>query len=154
MKNIVDYPNYLIDEKGIIYSKKSNKYMKPYLSCKKYLRISLWTNGKRNQLYVHRLVAETFIPNPENKPEVNHIDGDKVNNNVSNLEWVTPKENMKHAYTLKHLNMGNRKINKTTVKKIRQKYIPRKHTILMLSKEYGISESQIQRIVNNENWIL
>lgn len=63
-----------------------------------YMYVSLTRNCKSLNKTVHRLVAEAFIPNPDNKPQVNHIDGDKTNNNASNLEWVTKSENMKHAY--------------------------------------------------------
>lgn len=62
-----------------------------------YARVALKNNGELKNCLVHRLVAQAFIPNPKNKPQVNHKDGNKLNNHVSNLEWVTPKENLQHA---------------------------------------------------------
>lgn len=64
----------------------------------RYDQISYQENGKQKHVTVHRLMAEAFIPNPGNKPQVNHIDGDPGNNNLENLEWVTAKENIQHAY--------------------------------------------------------
>lgn len=63
----------------------------------KYFQVSLWKENKSKNYYVHRLLAETFIPNPENKPEVNHIDGNRQNNALENLEWCTRIENVAHA---------------------------------------------------------
>jgi hypothetical protein len=60
--------------------------------------VELWKDNKRKRMMVHRLVAEAFLDNPEGKPQVNHKDGDPSNNNVSNLEWATNGENLKHAY--------------------------------------------------------
>lgn len=62
-----------------------------------YYRVNLFVNNKGYKFAVHRLVAMAFLPNPDNKPEVNHIDGDRSNNQASNLEWVTKSENMQHA---------------------------------------------------------
>ena len=62
-----------------------------------YKQVSLWKENKGTSYYIHRLVAEAFIPNPEGKPEVNHIDGNRQNNHISNLEWVTSGENSLHA---------------------------------------------------------
>lgn len=66
----------------------------------KYISVGLWKDNKPAYKYIHRLVAEAFIPNPENKPYVNHKDGDPSNNKVDNLEWCTALENMKHAKEL------------------------------------------------------
>lgn len=65
---------------------------------KKYLAVTGMVRGKQKHFYVHRLIAEAFIPNPLNKPQVNHIDGNASNNNLNNLEWVTARENVVHAY--------------------------------------------------------
>ena len=76
---------------------KKEKIMKPS-NRGGYLRISLSKDGISKSFYIHRLVAESFIPNLDGKKEVNHIDGNKKNNNASNLEWSTRSENMKHAF--------------------------------------------------------
>jgi hypothetical protein len=74
------------------------KFLQPALNSKGYLRVTLLV--KNNRRLVHRLVATTYIPNPENKKQVNHIDGNKMNNVVHNLEWVTNSENQKHRAIL------------------------------------------------------
>lgn len=70
--------------------------LKGWIDAGGYLMVGFNKENKRKAVKVHRLVAEYFIPNPENKREVNHIDRNKLNNHISNLEWCTPKENMKH----------------------------------------------------------
>lgn len=96
--NIPNHPNYLISKTGYICSLKRKMIMKPSRCGAGYL--GLYLDGKKE--LVHRLVALTFIKNPKNKPQVNHIDKDKKNNNVSNLEWVTQSENLRHRYNVKN----------------------------------------------------
>ena len=71
--------------------------LQPRITSMGYRKPTLYRNGERNPQLLHRLVAEAFIPNPSNKPEINHIDGDKLNNSTDNLEWTTHAENMAHA---------------------------------------------------------
>ena len=74
------------------------KELKPSLNGRGYLHVKIRYNGKRHTLVVHRLVAKAFLPNPANKPQVNHIDGNKLNNRLDNLEFATAKENIQHAW--------------------------------------------------------
>lgn len=86
---------YLAGSDGTIHNR--TKQMKSGLINSGYLKIGFNVRGKLYNRLVHRIVAQTFIPNPENKREVNHIDGNKLNNSVKNLEWVTSAENKQHA---------------------------------------------------------
>lgn len=85
--------DYEVTKKGEVINKHTGRQPKFQYNTKGYPRVII--GGKK--YFVHRLVAEKYIPNPENKPQVNHIDGNKENNCVENLEWVTSKENRKHA---------------------------------------------------------
>lgn len=87
---------YLISSKGKIKSLYTNKLIKSFVMKKGYEEVSLWINNKRKTYRVHRLVAETFIPNPDKLPQINHKDENKQNNSVDNLEWCTLKYN--HDY--------------------------------------------------------
>lgn len=89
--------DYDIDENGRCYSHKSNKFLTPQMTTKYPTYNLTYPDGKKKKTKVHRMVAETYIPNPENKPFVNHKDGNTHNFNVNNLEWVTPQENSQHA---------------------------------------------------------
>lgn len=86
-KEICGFENYMVSNRGRIFSKKNNRIIKPTPDQKGYLRISFYENGKGNTQKVHRLVAAAFIQNEMNYPQVNHIDEDKKNNCVDNLEW-------------------------------------------------------------------
>lgn len=100
MKEIKGFENYYVDEEGNIYSTKYKKLrrLKPYLDSKKnYLTVTLSRNGINYKRLVHRLVAEAFLDNKLNYLEVNHIDYNTTNNNVSNLEWCNRKQNIKHS---------------------------------------------------------
>lgn len=96
-KEVSDNPNYLISNMGRIRRVGSNKDHSVRDS-KGYLVTDLYQGGRRNTVRVHRLVADEFVPNPNDKPEVNHKDGNKHNNRASNLEYVTKKENCRHAW--------------------------------------------------------
>ena len=99
MQPIKDYEGkYYVTSQGDVVNAKGDT-LKPTINKKiGYKTVSLWENNKGSSKTIHRLVALTYLPNPNNLPEVNHIDGNKLNNHVDNLEWVTRSENMIHAY--------------------------------------------------------
>ena len=102
-RDIVDYGGkYQVSNYARISSlcRGKTKLIKPDIVHTGYLRVTFYKNGKTKNHYVHVLVAQAFIPNPDNKRQVNHLDGDKTNNHVSNLEWATPAENIHHAFAM------------------------------------------------------
>ena len=116
MKKHPTYTDYMITEEGDVYSTKFGKLKKrkQHPSNRGYKTIQLCNDGKRKTYNVHRLVAQTYIPNPDNLPEVNHIDEDKTNNNIANLEWSTSQYNNEYSlaksYIVEKVSTGERQI--------------------------------------------
>lgn len=108
-----------------------------------YIQVALTKNGKGKTFNVHRLVAETFLPNPLKLTQVNHIDGDKTNNNISNLEWCTQKENINHAY-----GTGLIKVKKVIQYDKNLKVVSRYNSTKEASKKTRIDRSSITRCCN------
>lgn len=103
MKNLSfkGFPAYSVTKDGRVFSSKCNRFLKGWINDSGYPTVGLY-DSSTDKMYnapVHRLVAEAYLDNLYDKEQVNHIDGNKLNNNVTNLEWVTPKENSAHAYT-------------------------------------------------------
>ena len=140
------------------YKNGKEKILKPLLIYNGYLRVCLTKGNKKKYLFVHRLVGEIFIPNPENKLEVNHIDGCKLNNSVENLEWSTKKENLDHAIEIGLIKIGSEnacaKLTAEQVREIRRLYIKGdlEFGSHALARKYGVKQPTIQRVVNYKRY--
>ena len=142
------------------------RFMKLHKTKDGYVSVGLKIGGVQRQKRVHRLVAEAFIGNPQNKPYVNHIDGNKTNNTVSNLEWATQKENVQHAINvlkkwsnsenqLRSASMQgkkNRKLSMENAEKIRDEYKIGNISAKRLGEKDGLSKPCILNIIHFKSY--
>jgi len=129
--------------------------LKTAVQNKGYEYLTLYKHSKGRRKYIHRLVAEAFIPNPKNKPQVNHIDCIRLNNNVTNLEWVTPLENSIHATIEGSVKCGedspNARFSYKDIEDMRRMYedgLTQKEIAI----KYNIKQNYVSKIVNYKIW--
>jgi hypothetical protein len=170
-KDIKGYEKlYAVTRDGRVYSypkkhRKRGKYLKPwYLD--RYARVPLSKNSIVKKYSVHRLVAEAYIPNPNNYAEVNHINGKPFDNRVENLEWCDNSYNHKHAWktglqkatrlhrlSAQRAGLEKRKLTMEDAETIRKLYADKIYNGKELSKKYNVSDASIYYIVNNKTYI-
>jgi len=143
-----DHPKYLALPTGQIYSLKTKRILRPFLTKRGYEVVSICAAGKATKYLVHRLIAESFIPEVDQNKWVNHKDGVKTNNKPENLEWMTPAQNIQHAYD-SGLNKAHRgekhfaaKLSDAQVSEIRV-LLSEGMFYSQIAKLYGVTESLI-----------
>ena len=156
--------NYEISNIGNLRNKKTKRILKLHINKQGYYCVVVSFGSRKNKkcFKIHRLVAETFIKKINGKLIVNHIDGNKLNNDKNNLEWCTNKENYHHSVKIglidiikrKNCNKDKIKLNTEDIFFIRQKYIPKckKYGCRALSKKFNVSHTTISRVINNNNY--
>ena len=154
---IVGKNNYYVYKDGRVQNSKTKRFTQPHPDKNGYLRVVLYDGNKTVNFIVHRLIALLYIPNPDNKPMVNHINGNKRDNRIKNLEWVSNLENIKHAWDNKLMNPrpGTRHHNcKLTeedvlyIRKQRKLGVPRK----VLAEKFNVRKNHITRITTGLRW--
>lgn len=140
------------------FGEQKEKVLKPWITNLGYCTVTLYKNSLSQIKRVHRLVAEAYIPNPENKETVNHIDGNKQNNTVENLEWNTQSENINHSIKTGLVShspyVSGAKLNKTQIQEIRNIHIPydKKTGTRALARKYNVDPSTISKIINMKSY--
>lgn len=156
-KLIPEFNNrYYISNLGRVWSDSSCRILTIFTTNLGYCRVNFTVNRKCNAHLLHRLVAKAFLPNPYNKPEVNHKDGNKSNNKANNLEWSTSSENKQHAIETGIFSIGtsrpSAKVNEYIVQNILEDRFVNFLTQEKLSDKYNISRTAIRNIINRKTW--
>lgn len=162
VQSIPGHDDYCVTSDGKVWSAKTGKFLKPHHNKCGYESVELWSNGSRKRMLIHRLVAQAFIPNPNAYPQINHIDENPQNNDVSNLEWCTAKYNMNYGEGAKnrhaHIDytkpcyrynaIRNGKKRAVPVQMLNNgKVIAQFESANEASRQTGISQSNILRVV-------
>jgi len=150
------HPRYEISRNGTIRNRENLKIKSQYVGSTGYYMVSFSYNNKSKPQRVHRLLATTFKPNPENKPNINHLDGNKLNNDLNNLEWCTHAENMRHAFRTGLANNtgiknGMAKLNPASARKIKQ-LLSEGVSQQKIADQFNVSRSCILKINLNKTW--
>lgn len=155
-KDIKNYEGlYAVTDDGQVWSYWKNDFRAPKNGVRGYITVNLCKEGKCTTYDVHKLVAKTFLPPEEGKTQVNHKDGNKKNNNTSNLEWVTQAQNTQHAYNsgLARAAHGEKQGHtKLTTKQVRLIRVSREKVRDLVSR-YGVSDQTIRNIRDRKTWI-
>ena len=155
MHTIKGLKNYLISKDGTIYSEFVKRNIITHNDKNGYKVIRLINNGKRKSFFVHRLLALTFIENINNYPCINHIDGNKSNNNLCNLQWCTHKQNMKHAWDnglYKNNEISIKLANQSTSKIIFDTHENKKYkSISDAARYFNTPFTSFRRLINKSN---
>jgi hypothetical protein len=162
-KDVVGYEDFFrVSNLGNVFSKRTNRLLKLEISPTGYLVFSTkfgGRNGTCKLFRVHRLVAEAFIENPDHKPYVNHRNGIKSDNQVSNLEWVTHSENIRHAFdnglinSAKGIAAGNNKLSEDDVISIRREYLENRTPYRELARRFGVKHVAVGQLLRRETWV-
>ena len=145
MKDIKGYEGkYAVTSCGKVWRYISEKFLSPRITKCGYCEVQLCNNGRSKQFRIHRLVAETYIDNPENKPEVNHKDENKLNNCINNLEWSTPKENVN--YGTRSQRVSQKKSKSIYCKELNQTF----SSMTEAQKQTGVNRGLISRCCNGK----
>lgn len=141
-----------VSRKGDIVPERQIAY---YVNSQGYIATKIKINGKFKTKSAHRLIAEAFIPNPDNKPQINHIDNNRKNNSIENLEWVTAKENIHHCIRQKRNPIGEKHGSAVLTEydvKIIKRLFKQGVSVPVVAKAFDLSQGAIRCIKDNRTW--
>ena len=150
-RDLKGFENYQISNLGRIYSKKRRTCLKvKRLGNSGYYQVRLSKDGSYVYKNLHRLIAETFIPNPNNLRTVNHINGNKLDNRISNLEWADDSTQQHHAYLTGLKDSTQHVLSEQEILEVYKKYFENNQSIYSLAKEYNTRKQQIAKLVKGQ----